>query len=190
MKDTRATLLLRLRDRGDDTAWSEFHELYAPLLYFYARERGLTCADAEEIRDQCLLVVAQKIAKFDYDRSKGGFKNWLYRIANGKVIDFLRKQREQPADTNVLRNLPDPQPSPEELWDQQWRQQHILYCAAQVSGAFSKTTYRVFELLAFEGREVDEVCMQLDLTRNQVYIAKSRVLRQIRARIEALGLML
>lgn len=190
MRDTRATLLMRVRDPGDEAAWSEFHALYTPLLYQYARQRGLTGPDAEEIRDQCLLVVAQKIGALEYDRERGGFKSWLRCIADGKVVDFLRKRRHMPADTRVLKSVADPQPSPEELWEQQWRYQHVLYCAAQVRGAFSEQTYRAFELLAFEGCPVDEVCAQLQMTRNQVYIAKSRVLRRIRARIAELGLTL
>ena len=190
MKDTRATLLLRVRDRGDAKAWAEFHGLYAPLLYRYARQRGLTHADGEEIRDQCLLVVAQRIAALEYDREKGGFKNWLYCIANGKVVDFFRKQRERQADTQVLKAAVDPQPTPEELWDQQWRYQHLLYCAAEVKSAFDERTYRAFELLAFEERGVDDVCAQLNMTRNQVYLAKSRVLSRIRAKIEEMGLTL
>lgn len=190
MRDTRATLLLRVRDPGDEEAWSEFHGLYAPLLYQYARQRGLASADAEEIRDQCLLIVAQKIGSLEYDREKGGFKNWLRRIAEGKVVDFFRKRREPSADARVLEHLPDPRPAPEELWEQQWLYQHVLYCAAQVKATFSEQTYRAFELLAFDGCSVDDVSARLQLTRNQVYIAKSRVLRRIRTRMTELGLTL
>jgi RNA polymerase sigma factor (sigma-70 family) len=190
MRDTRVTLLLRIRDPGDEEAWSEFHGLYAPLLYQYARQRGLADADAEEIRDQCLLIVAQKIGTLEYDRQKGGFKNWLRCIAEGKVVDFFRKRREPLADSRVLQQLPDPRPAPAELWEQQWRYQHVLYCAAQVKAGFSPQTYRAFELLAFDGCSVADVCAQLQMTRNQVYLAKSRVLRRIRARIIELGLTL
>ena len=41
MVTTSASLLLRLKDRSDAEAWSEFHKLYAPLLYRYAQGRGL-----------------------------------------------------------------------------------------------------------------------------------------------------
>lgn len=190
MKETRATLLLRMRDPRDASAWSEFHELYAPLLYRYARERGLTHADAEEIRDQCLLVVARKIGALEYDRDRGGFKNWLYCIANGKVVDFLRRRRVGQADTRVLGQLEDSQPLPEEVWDTQWRYQHLLYCAAQVKETVGEKMYRIFELLAFEGCGVEDVCKQLGVTRNQVYTAKSRVLQRIRTRAEEMGLPL
>jgi len=190
MSDTRATLLLRLRDHGDQAAWVEFHALYAPLLYHFARERGLSHADAEEIRDQCLLVVSQKIASLEYDRDRGRFKSWLRTIANGKIVDFLRKRREKRADTHMVRQIPDSRPTPEELWDQQWRYQHLVYCADQLRSEFNDRTFRVFELLAFEGRAVEEVCEQLGMPRDQVYTAKSRVLRRIRQHVEDLGLSL
>src|SRR5262249_38720919 len=71
---TRATLLRRLRDPRDAGAWAEFFDLYAPLLESYARSQDLSHADAEEIRDQCLAVVAQRMSEFEYDRSRGAFR--------------------------------------------------------------------------------------------------------------------
>lgn len=52
MTTTRATLLARLKNRSDAEAWSQFQKLYAPLLYRYARGRGLSREDAEDVRDQ------------------------------------------------------------------------------------------------------------------------------------------
>jgi hypothetical protein len=45
MPPTRASLLVRLRDRRDQTAWQEFVALYGPLVYGYARKQGLQDAD-------------------------------------------------------------------------------------------------------------------------------------------------
>ena len=101
MATTRASLVLSLKNRSNAEAWSEFHKLYAPLLYRYARGRGLPRDDAEEIRDQCLEVVTRKMPTFEYDKEKGGFKNWLRRIADNKVVDFRRKRREKKADTET-----------------------------------------------------------------------------------------
>ena len=47
--DTRASLLVRLRDPQDGTAWAEFVDLYAPLVYAYARKQGLQDADAADL---------------------------------------------------------------------------------------------------------------------------------------------
>ncbi len=66
MQTTRKTLLARVKDPADAVAWRQFHELYAPLLYRYARRKGLTRSDAEEVRDQCMAVVVEKIGGFEW----------------------------------------------------------------------------------------------------------------------------
>ena len=102
MDATRHSLLLRIRDLRDDHAWQEFHSIYAPFLYRYARKRGLGHDDAEEVRAACLEVIARQIAGFEYQREKGGFRNWLRRIVTNKVIDALRKRKVPVAESQVL----------------------------------------------------------------------------------------
>lgn len=58
---TMPSLLVRLRDHRDNRAWSEFVDLYAPLIYAYARKRGLQDAAA------------------DYHGGAGGFFSWRAR---------------------------------------------------------------------------------------------------------------
>lgn len=180
MTTTRSTLLARLKNRSDAEAWSQFQKLYAPLLYRYARGRGLSREDAEDIRDQCLEAVARKIGTFEYDKEKGGFKNWLYQIAHRKTIDLLRKRHERIADSRELGALPDPGPTPDEIWERHWEQEHLRYCFEQIRGSVSEMNYRAFHMLLFEECSVDEVCGRLGLNANQVYKAKSRVLRRVR----------
>ncbi len=180
MATTRATLLLRVKDAKDRTAWSEFHGLYAPLLYRYARSRGLGRADAEEVRDQCMEIVTRKITRFDYDKNKGGFKNWLFRIARGRVIDHLRKRRERAADTAVFRRIVDAEATPDEHWERQWRNEHLRYCVARARRRVSDQHYKAFCMLLYDETPVDEVCRALGMNRNQLYKAKSRVLEQVR----------
>ena len=179
MATTRATLLLSLKNRSDAEAWREFQKLYAPLLYRYARARGLSRDDAEEIRDQCLEVVTRKMPTFEYDKQKGGFKNWLRRVVDNKVVDFLRKRREKIADTEEIRSVRDAGPSPAEIWEQSWRNEHLKYCVEKVRGNVSERNFRVFQMLALDNCTVEEVCTSLGLNPNQVYKAKARVLKHI-----------
>ena len=44
--DTRASLIARLAEPADMEAWTEFVEIYLPLLYRLARQKGLQHADA------------------------------------------------------------------------------------------------------------------------------------------------
>lgn len=53
---TQSSLLLRLRDARDEEAWNHFVEVYAPLVYRYARRRGLQDCDAGDVAQDVLLA--------------------------------------------------------------------------------------------------------------------------------------
>ena len=55
---TRPSLLVRIRDNGDREAWRQFVDLYAPLVYKFARRRGLQDADAADLTQEVLQAVA------------------------------------------------------------------------------------------------------------------------------------
>jgi len=187
MDETRSTLLMRIRDRDDSAAWEEFLTIYGPLLERYARRYGLSHADAEDVRAQCIEVVVRQIGDFRYDRARGGFKNWLRRIAYNKIIDLRRKRREVPAESQEIRVVPAAGPTPEEEWDAEWTRHHLNYCVKLVKREVSETTYRAFWLLVFEEKSVEEVCAILNINANQAYKAKSRVLERIRQKMAAIG---
>ena len=45
---TRPSLLLRVRDLNDGVAWSQFVEIYTPLVFGYCRGRGLQAGEQTE----------------------------------------------------------------------------------------------------------------------------------------------
>lgn len=182
MDTTRPSLLIRVKDARDTLAWSEFHELYAPLLYRYARASGLGHEDAEDVRSTCYESIVKQIADFDYDKQKGGFKAWLRTIVRRRVVDLLRKRRERPADTHQLSELPDSDPAVEELWETHWKQQHLRFCVERVREQVPEATYSAFRLLLDEV-PVPQICEQLGLSANQVYKAKARVLQLVRGQM-------
>ena len=52
--ETRPSLLARIRDLGDRLGWSEFVDIYAPLIYGFARKSGLQDADAADLTQEVL----------------------------------------------------------------------------------------------------------------------------------------
>jgi hypothetical protein len=63
MPPTRASLLVRLRDPHNAEAWEQFVQLYAPLVYQFARRKGLQDADAADLgRKVAAGVVGQQLA--------------------------------------------------------------------------------------------------------------------------------
>ena len=60
---TRATLLLRLRDQADDDSWSEFADIYTPLIFGYCQRRELRHADIADITQEVMRSVSIALAK-------------------------------------------------------------------------------------------------------------------------------
>ncbi len=56
---TRPSLLVRLRDSRDERAWSEFIELYGPLIHQLAKRRGIQDADAQDLAQDVFRAVAR-----------------------------------------------------------------------------------------------------------------------------------
>ena len=82
---TRLSLLVRLRDARDDGAWSQFVEIYAPLVYGFARKHGLQDADAADLTQDVLQAVSGAIREFEYD---------THNAADGLVGDFPHTIKE------------------------------------------------------------------------------------------------
>lgn len=179
MSTTRATLLERVRDSRDAAAWEEFFALYAPLLESYARAFGLSAPDAEDIRDQCLAVVVQRIGTFHYDRSKGSFKGWLHRIARDKVVDAMRRPRTERPETAALLALPDLGADQDEVWEREWRAEHLRFALAEVRRARDVHGRELIDLLLDESLSASEVGARAGLNANQVYKARARFVEEV-----------
>ncbi len=189
MTTTRRTLLHRVRDSADREAWEQFFELYAPLLEGYARAHGLARDDAEEVRDQCLEVLARKLPTFEYQRERGSFSAWLHRIARAKVIDLVRAKKVRTRESVELTHLADTDADAagDERWERQWREEHLRYALAVVRRGEPEERFRVFEMLLVDELPVADVCTRTGLRATQVYKLKSALLKKVRAALERLG---
>jgi RNA polymerase sigma-70 factor (ECF subfamily) len=187
---TRPSLLLRLRDPGDDRAWVEFTDLYGPLIRRVARRGGLQDADAADLEQEVFRAVAGAIGRYDPDRSRGSFRGWLLRIARNLLLDLLAAQRRRPAAGGgtdavaLLAAVPDPAAEDSSVFEAEYRRRTFEWASAQVRGEFRTTTWQAFWRTAVDGEEAAAVAAELGLSVGAVYIARSRVLARIRSKVE------
>jgi RNA polymerase sigma factor (sigma-70 family) len=184
---TRLSLLVRLRDPQDERAWSEFTEVYAPLIYRLARRKGLQDADAADLVQEVLRTVARAVERDAYDPARGSFRAWLFRIARNLTVNHLlslARQVRGSGDTGV-RDLLDEVPAPEDpaAFDAEYRRQLLWWAAEQVRGEFSELTWQAFWQAGVEGRSAQEVADTLRTTAGTVYHCKSRVMARLRKKI-------
>lgn len=188
---TRVSLLVRVRDPRDEAAWSEFVEVYAPLVYRYARRSGLQDADAADVTQEVLRTTVRTMPAFDYDPRRGRFRGWLRTLTMNQVRDHQSrgKHREQGSgDTGMHRWLSEQSgqnESDEEFWEREYRERLFQWAAERVRVQFREATWRAFEETTINGRPAAEVAGDLGLSLGAVYIAKSRVLAKLKEEIES-----
>jgi RNA polymerase sigma factor (sigma-70 family) len=187
---TRASLLVRLRDPRDERAWSEFVDIYTPLVYRLARRRGLQDADAIDLTQEVFRAVAAAIDRFDIDPARGAFRAWLSRIARNLTINALAARDRQvrgSGDTSVARMIDEQQAASEEPsaeFDAEYRRRLFDWAADRVRAEISETEWRAFSMTGVEGREPREVAEALAISVGTVYSYKSRVMARLRRLIE------
>jgi RNA polymerase sigma factor (sigma-70 family) len=184
--NTRPSLLIRIRDARDSQAWSQFAALYAPLVYGYARKRGMQDADAADLTQDVLRAVAGAAGRLEYDPQRGTFRGWMFTIVRNKLRDFLgmRKRQCQGSGDPAAHELLEQQPAPEgDEWEQQYQRRLFAWGAEQIRGQVQETTWQAFWQTAVEGRSGKDVAAALGLTVAAVYLAKSRVMARLKEQI-------
>ena len=182
---TRASLLLRLRDPLDGAAWREFVDLYAPLVYGYARKQGLQDADAADLCQEVLRGILTAVSRLEYDPKRGAFRNWLFTVVRRTLSKWrLRSARQVGASgDSAVRSLLEACPAPDGTqaeWQIEWRQRLFVWACDQVRREVSDTSWQAFWRTAIDGRAAKQVAADLGLTIAAVYHARSRILARLR----------
>ena len=177
---TNTTLLEGLFDPRNSQAWRIFDSRYRPLVIGYARRKGLQEADAEDLAQMTLAEFVQAYRDGQYDRQRGRLRHWLGGLAARRIADLFRQKGRQirpisgEGKTEILYSAPDPQ-GPDELWEQ------------HVCREFGKEYRQVFDQYILGDRPADEVAAALGVTKNAVYVAKSKILARVRETLESSG---
>ncbi len=186
---TRVSLIVRLRDAGDERAWAEFIEIYGPFIKRVARGRGLQDADADDLAQEVFRTVARAIERQVFDPARGSFRAWLFRIARNLVVNFVIHRDRHPRGTgdsdvkSLLEAHPAPSAEDSALLDAEFKRQLLFWAAEQTRTEFSELTWKIFWLAGVEGRSAKEVAKTLDTTVGTVYHCKSRVMARLRKKI-------
>lgn len=184
-EQTPSTLLERVKVR-DQVGWERLVRLYSPLVYRWCRRAGLQEADAADVGQEVFQAVARGIGDFHHDRAGDTFGGWLRTITQNKIRDFKRGRDRgdqagvggSSAQRELLEVAAD---SPTEDSDAEEDTRLVYRRAVEiVLGDLEERTRLAFWRVVIERRSVAEVARDLNMTRNAIYLVKSRTLRRIR----------
>jgi RNA polymerase sigma factor (sigma-70 family) len=185
---TRVTLLTQLRqDPSDQAGWDEFVERYGRHIYRWCRQWNLQDADAEDVTQDILLKLAQKLRAFAYDPSLS-FRGWLKTVAHHAWRDFEdRRRHAQPAaGDRQIQDLILTLEAREDLvqrLEESFDLELLEAAKVRVRLRVAPHTWEAFRLMVLEGRPVAEVAARVHLQVAMVYVAKSKVRKMLREEI-------
>lgn len=189
---TRKSLLIRLKNWGDEESWHEFYKIYEKLIYETALKAGLRSVEAQEVVQETLLSVAKKIAGFDYNPEMGSFKGWLLQITRRRIVDQLRKRKPDalPAVNGVatlnVEQVSDPSSRLETLWNEEWHQALLDMARSVVKRKVGARQYRMFDLYVLQQLPLKKVTKALGVNAAQVYMAKYRITKLLKTELHNL----
>ncbi len=190
---TRSSLLARLRQWNDKTSWDDFFDNYNRSIFSLGLRRGLTRAEAEEVVQETMVMVARQIPEFTYDPAVGSFKGWLFTITHRAISRQIEKRlpsRQKAKSSHnkeePLENIPDPSFDFEQQWDEEWRRSILQIATDRVRREMKPKQFQMFDLFVTQQLPIGQVARMLNVNRAQIYMAKFRIAPLLRAEIAAL----
>jgi RNA polymerase sigma factor (sigma-70 family) len=184
---TRYSLIVRLRDRTDQSAWREFSDIYRPVVIRLAKGKGLQHADAEDLAQQVLGSIAKAIDAWQPDPERAQFRTWLHQISRNAILNALTRQKPDRASGDSAERLILQQESAQEndsdLIRLESRREIFRWAAKSVRHEFHSVTWDSFWLTAVEGLVPEVVAERLRKQVGSIYAARSRVMKRLREKV-------
>jgi RNA polymerase sigma-70 factor (ECF subfamily) len=191
MTETSLSLLERLQTQPDSASWQELVEIYAPLIGRWLSRSPLQKADHEDLVQEVLRIVVQKLPDFER-RREGSFRAWLRVVSVNCLREFWRSSKQHPVatgDSDFLQQLQELE-DPRSQLAQAWETEHDLYLVRRllelIEPKFEPTTRQAFRRVVMEKEKPAAVAAELGISVNAVFLAKSKILRQLRREIDGL----
>ena len=186
---TRQTLLEKIKNQYDESSWIDFVHFYERFIYSTVRQSGLSIEESKDVTQNVLLKLWNTLPTFSYDKKKGGFRNWLYRVTKCAIIDYWRKEERHKKQVDSYAQkvgyTEGGEPLLDRIMESEWKAHISNLAMEKVSSRFSGKAIGVFYAL-LEGKSVTAVAEEFDIAENTVYVYRSRVSEKLSAEIKYL----
>ena len=184
---TSITLLETLRQTPKDAAaWERFVWRYRPMICGWCREWGLQGADAEDVAQDVLAKLTEKLGQFRYDPSRC-FRAWLKTITQRAWSDEI-SGRYRGSESRIVQRLEslEARADLKRRFEETFDRELMEIAIHRVRGRVSVPTWEAFHLTAFEGLSGAEASGRLAATVASVFVSKHRVQKLLKEEIRKL----
>jgi RNA polymerase sigma factor (sigma-70 family) len=189
---THLSLLVSLMaGRSASESWPIFVEKYGRMMYRWSLRWGASHGDAEEIVQETLVLIYQKIGCFSI-YGKGSFRDWLKKVAYRCWLGMIRSRKvarvQRPgisSENNAMRQMASAGAREELLADfDRLACREIMELASyRTQKRVTAASWQCFHLTYLEHLSGQEVARRLGMTNNAVYVAVCRVRKTLREEV-------
>ena len=184
---TSLTLMELLREQPQNAlAWDTFVRRYHPKIYGWCKAWGLQEADAEDVAQDVLAKLTQKMASFRYDQSRC-FRAWLKTVTQRVLSDLMADRKRSlsgPAFPMLVTR--DARADLERRIEEIFNRELLDLAISRVRERVAPATWDAFRLTAFEECTGAQASRLLDMPVASVFVAKHRVQKMLKDEIQKL----
>lgn len=183
MVEARVSLIQRVREKESD-AWTEFFDVYRPLLLAYVRKRGVSEHDAADVVQDVFARLATALADFEFDAERGRFRTWLWRVTHNALTDWARRRatrdRAERGWIDEHQSAADSGADADGEWNALYRRRILEAAIERVRATSQRVSWDCFEGRILAGRSAAEISAETGVSVNAVYVNASRLLARVR----------
>ena len=183
---TQVSLILRLRNASDADAWEQFVSIYHPLIWSVAKRLQMSDVDAHDACQNALFRLSQVVHQWSPDKENSNFRGWLFRVSRNCMLrEFEKNQNRMVAAVTFggeqfLEQLAEDPDESESTFQLELRRQLFAVAIEAVQPSISPLYWDAFRLSYIENQGIKETAELLKTDVQTVYVARHRVLNQIR----------
>ncbi|MGO9112541.1 MAG: RNA polymerase sigma factor [Thermoguttaceae bacterium] len=186
-----STLLERVKANRPE-AWTRLITLYGPVVYRWCRQAGTARDDAPDLVQEVFAAVARHVGSFRRDQPGDSFGAWLRTVTRNTIRGYFRSRLGQAVARGgtdaqeQLQQVPEPVESLEAGDPREVADMVLPIGLELIRAEFESHTWEAFRRVAIEGQPSARVAIDLGMSVDAVYQAKSRVLRRLRQELDGL----
>ena len=119
--NTRETLLIKLKNQYDEPAWSEFYAIYKGFIFAILIKMQIPQEDQEDLVQDILLKAWRNLPKFDYEKNRGKFRNWLGLVVSNTARTYYRDKNTASRAMGKIDPDSDIEPEIERISTEEWQ---------------------------------------------------------------------
>ena len=169
----------------DSEAWAALYKTYREPICRHCAMSGLTPSESEEVVQEVLVKLSQRLAKAAFNRNSSTLRVWLDEATNRLIFEVHRLNRRNsitPQAMALIQEWLPPALAPES--DTKAREQMEAHlwsvCLARVRHEVQPRRWQIFEAYALQGGTAAEVARRFGTSGINVRLIRHRVIGRIR----------